>query len=498
MITTLRFSSLKPKKYQQLRDLLHYHVEPWAHQRQAIEEAKLKEAFALFFEQGTGKTSCLINILRHKTEQDGNFPSTLILCPAIVIENWKRELHVHWPELPESDIVCLTGSSFKRLCDMERFVDVKPRRVVITNYEALYMLKLTQKLLSWKPECVVLDESHKIKELSSKRTKRCIALGNTARYRYLLTGTPILNGPMDIFSQFVFLDKGVTFGDNFWSFRSQYFIDHNARRPKQTYFPDWHPREGAYEEINKKIYTKALRVLKKDCLDLPPLVRQTIEVEMTGEQLEVYKAMESDAVSYFRSTVTSADLAIKKALRLQQIVSGHVTDDDGNVQRFTDNSRLDALNEIIQNIGPSHKIIIWACFKQNYVDIRELLNKRKISFVELTGDTDPADRQAAVDFFTRGQARVLIGNPSSAGIGVNLVEASYSIYYSRNFSLEADLQSEARNYRGGSERHQSITRIDIVARQTVDETVLEALKNKQNVSEAILQRLKGTYGTVSS
>lgn len=437
-----------------------------------------------------GKTSTVINILRHKAEQNnGLIPSTLILCPSIVVANWQRELAVHFPELHGSDVHCLTGTGFRRLCDFERFIEVKPRRIVITNYEALYM-KLYDKFLKWKPDCVILDESHKCKDISSKRTKKVIALGDTARFRYILTGTPILNGPMDIYSQFRFLDKGETFGDNYFAFRTTYFVDHNAHRPKQTYFPDWQPRETANKEINQKIYTKAIRVLKKDCLDLPPFVRQVVEVELTGEQLTVYKAMESDCVATFRNETISADLAIKKALRLQQIVTGYVTNDDGKNQIFPDNQRLKALEQLIESIGPDHKIIVWACFKQNYADIRGLLEARRVEYVQLTGDV-PADlRQANVDLFCKGSARVLIANPASAGIGINLVESDYSIYYSRNFSLENDLQSEARNYRGGSERHRSVTRIDIVTKDTIDVQVLEALKNKQDVSEAILRKLK--------
>lgn len=475
---------------------MHYHITPWKHQLEAIEIAKKEDSFALFFEQGCGKTSTLINILRHKTEEkcDGTFPATLILCPSIVVENWKRELEANWPELPKDRIHCLLGTGFERNCYFEKFIENNPRQIVITNYEALYM-KLYEKFKYWRPECMVLDESHKIKERTSVRTKKAIAISQTARLRYLLTGTPILNGPMDVFAQFLFLDGGKTFGEDFYSFRNTYFIDYNARRPKQTYFPDWHPREGAIQEINRKIYTKAIRVLKRDCLDLPPFVRQTVEVEMTGDQLKVYKAMESDAVAYFQNDVISADLAIKKALRLQQIVTGYVTNDDGKIQVFPDNQRLKALEELLESIGPGHKIIIWACFKQNYEDIRRLLSHMGISYVEVTGETAAKDRQAAVDFFCRGPARVFVGNAGSAGIGINLVEADYAIYYSRNFSLEADLQSEARNYRGGSEKHKSVTRIDIVTRRTVDETVLEALKNKQDVSEAILHKLKGPNAT---
>lgn len=472
---------------------MEYKIKPWAHQLKAIELAKEREHFALFFEQGCGKTSTLINILRHKFASNGGLLSTLILCPAIVVENWKREIEAH-SDIPPWNVHCLTGSSFERCCDFERFITVPGAgRIAITNYEALNMESLfKKKLLFWRPEIVVLDESHKCKDLSAKRTKRVLELGATARYRYILSGTPIVNSASDIYSQFEFLDHGESFGKSFWEFRRQYFVDKNQHRPRHAYFPDWRIRPGALEQINEKVYKKAMRVTKAEALDLPPLVRQIVDVDLSEEQRRMYDRLEMDAVAYFEGGVISADLAITKALRLQQIVTGYYQDDDGKMHVFEKNPRITALEEVIDSIGPTHKIIVWAVFKKNYADIERLLESKGIPYVSVTGEQTAKEKQEAVDVFNNAwsSARVLIGHPASAGIGVNLTVADYAIFYSRNFSLENDLQAEARNHRGGSERHQKITRIDLVARDTTDEAVLTALADKQDVSERILKYLK--------
>lgn len=469
-----------------------YRIAPWAHQLKAIETTKGRDHFALFFEQGCGKTSTLINILRHKFLEFGQM-STLILCPQIVIENWKREILAH-SEIPESEIYCLTGKGFDRMCDFERFIECKPRRIVITNYESLLMETFWKKKLKpWEPEVVVLDESHKCKEMTAKRTKLVMELSKTAKFRFILSGTPVVNSAFDIFSQFLFLDQGETFGPSIYEFKKEYFVDLNSHRPRHCYFPNWQPKSGALSRLNEKVYKKAMRVTKAECLDLPPLVKQIVEFDLRDQQQTIYRNMEADAIVTFKESVVSADLAIKKALRLQQIVTGFVNTDDGNCKAFVPNPRLDALEEVIETIDREHKIIIWAVFKQNYEDIRRLLRGMGIGFVEVHGEVSAKGKQEAVDAFNsqNPNVRVLIGHPSSGGVGVNLTAASYAIFYSRGFSLENDLQAEARNHRGGSERHKSVTRIDLVARHTVDEVVLMALANKMDVSEAILKYMKG-------
>jgi SNF2 family DNA or RNA helicase len=132
---------------------------------------------------------------------------------------------------------------------------------------------------------------------------------------------------------------------------------------------------------------------------------------------------------------------------------------------------------------------VWACFRENYQAIADLLNEGKnpIEYRLLVGGMTEKDRLKSIeDFQTDPKVRVLVANQSAGGVGVNLTAASSMIYFSRNFSLEADMQSEARNHRGGSEVHDKITRIDLVAPGTIDEVVLDALLRKENLAANIL------------
>jgi hypothetical protein len=435
-----------------------------------------------------GKTGTAINILRHKFEQAGRQRMrTLVLCPPIVVNNWVKEFHIH----AKFFSVPLVGPGKKRL---ELFKTLAgDNTIFVTNYESLLMKDLYEAIKAWGPECLVFDESHKCKDITAKRTKAAAALAEQSRHNFILTGTPTPNSPMDIFSQFFLLDRGASFGKSYFVFRARHCWDRNAGMPRNIHFPKWEIRPGALDALNQKIYAKAMRVTKAEALDLPPLVRVTREVEMLPEQQRVYEQMRDDYVAFLNSDACMADLAITHALRLQQIVSGYVKLDSGDEKSFTDTPRLKAVEELLEELTPNHKVIVWAVFHQNYKDLRTVCEKLKIKYVEVHGGISAKSKDLSVDLFnTDPSTRVLIGNQQAGGIGINLTAASYSIFYSRNFSLEQDLQAESRNHRGGSKEagHSKITRIDLLTPGTIDEVVLEALQQKQNVSEELLRNLK--------
>lgn len=469
---------------------MEYFVKPWQHQLDAIERAKALENFALFFEQGCGKTSTAINILRHWFSKQNTLLPTLILCPPIVIENWKREFGVH-SNLGKY-VVCLTGSQIKRSETLKKEQAHSRGIVAVTNYEALLMSDFMLEVEKWKPEVLILDESHKIKTHNAKRTKAAVKLSDTCRYKLLLSGTPILNSSMDIYSQFRVLDGGESFGKNFYQFRGRYFYDKNSGMPSQRHFPNWHLKPSAMGELQDRIASKAVQVKKSDCLDLPPLVRQVIHTPMTPEQERMYNAMKDEFIAYLDDKACVAQLAITKALRLMQIVSGFVKFHDGTQKRLQDTPRMAALRDLLETITPEHKVIIWAVFKENYDQIRQVCSELGIDSAECTGEMSHSQKMDGVDRFTNdSKCRVFFGHPLSGGIGINLVAASYSIWFSRNFSLEADLQAEARNHRGGSEIHSKITRIDLVTPNSIDEIVTEKLSGKEQLGAEMLRSLKG-------
>jgi SNF2 family DNA or RNA helicase len=469
--------------------------ELWQHQKDCIERAKALDYFALLMDPGVGKSATVINILRNKYNLHKQVLPTLVITPPVVITNWKREI-LMWSKIPDAKIIPLVGSGKQRA----KLLHEAPHdSIVITNYEALLMPDLFDELklfLNRGPSCLVLDESHKCKDIGSKRTKRAVELSNVANYRYLLTGTPILNNLMDIYSQFLILDRGERFGKNFFSFRARFFEDKNRHMPMGKHFPNWQPIKHADQSIKDLIAPVSMHVEKSTCLTLPPFVRKVIEVELGKDQLRLYEQMRKDLIATIQTPGQGerhsiAELAITKALRLQQIVSGHLrlegeNGHDAKTITIKDNPRRDALKQILEDIAPYHKVLVWAVFHSNYDDIREVCTSLKLEYAELHGQVSNRDEQID-NFNTNPNCRVLIGHPGSGGIGVNLVAASYSVFYSRSFSLEFDIQAEARNYRGGSERHESVTRIDLITPNTIDELVMKALASKTAISDSILK-----------
>lgn len=474
-------------------------IKLWEHQRLAIEKAKELDYYALFFQVGTGKTATCINILREKYSKHKKLLPTLVIAPPVVVFNWKSEI-LRYSKIKAEKIVPLVGTGKDRL---KLLRESDPCSIFVTNFETLNMIEVFEALktmLRNTPSCLVIDESQKIKDITAKRTKRSIELGDIASYRYILTGTPILNDLMDIYSQFRVLDRGQTFGHNFFTFRARFFEDKNKSMPANKYFPLWQPIRGADRKIKELIEPMSMYVEKSQCLSLPPLVKKVIEVHMSKEQQRLYDSMKKDLVA----TITTSDgqdrhsiaeLAITKALRLMQIVSGHIRiegqdGEETKTVRIKDNPRKDALRDLLEDIAPYEKCLVWAVYRSNYEDIREVCTKLGLKYVELNGETKDKDAEAH-KFRTDPEVRVLIGNPMSAGIGINLVEASCMIYYSRTFSLEADLQSEARCFRGGSEQHQKITRIDLVTPASLDELVVKCLASKQELSDKVLKQKLG-------
>lgn len=470
----------------------------WNHQVNAIKAGLVLNDLGLFFEQGTGKTRTMIEILRRKYAEKGRLRKTLIFAPVIVCENWKKEFKMY-SKINQGDILVLTKSGAKRRDEFIKAVgeDLSKAKIVVTNYEATQMEDLYKLIMLWSPEVMVCDESQRLKNPDSKRAKAVMHLADLTEHNYLLTGTPILNSAMDVYMQFRVLDRGGTFGKNFFAFRNQYFVDANAgMRAKQSYFPKWEERQDTYDLLQEKIKTKAIRVLKKDCLDLPPLIRQEVHCTLSTQQAKAYREMYSDYITWIKTkdnepATVVAQLAITKALRLQQIVTGFVNDEHGTSHRFPC-PRLEVLEELLTSIDPQAKVIIWATFKVNYEQIAEVCTKVGREYRELHGNITHADREKNLTAFRSDpNVTVMIANQGAGGVGINMVEASYSIYYSKGFKLEDDLQSEARNYRGGSEMHTKITRIDIVCPGTIDELINEALQAKQQIGDKILGWTEG-------
>jgi len=467
----------------------------WAHQQKALDMSFDHDGMGIFFEIGTGKSRTCIDILRYRCAEHDRLLKTLILAPKITLTNWKNEFK-KFSKIHPYDVIVLSGSQNKRIKDFLKAVGdgLDKSKIFITNYEALQMKELYGLISQWQPELMAADEAHRLRNPQSKRAKACIKLSDHVQYRYALTGTPILNSAMDIFNIFRFIDRGETFGKNFFSFRANWFEDKNAYMPAHVHFPKYEPRKNTYEEFNKRVLTKAILAKKEECLDLPDFVKKSVETEMSPEQKKLYKQMKEEYVAYLDELDESgepkavvAQLAITKALRLQQIVTGYAKTEEGEIHTIKNNPRLKVLEELLRDNMETSKIIVWSVFKENYVEIAKVCEKLGVSYVDLTGQTKNKDRDKNIEAFNNDPGcRVMIANQSAAGIGINLIASNLSIYFSKNFSLEHDMQSEGRNYRGGSEIHNKVTRVDIICPGTIDELINEALSEKQAIGNKIL------------
>lgn len=475
-------------------DTLKFKLEPYEWQKEAIRMSYRSPELALLAEMGTGKTGASVNILRARMSENKRFMKTLILAPQVTLFNWADEIIKHSYIKRENIIILSKQGSGGKLKQLEKEM-LSPNKIVVVNYEALLSDKLFDALIKWQPEILICDEAHMVKNPKAKRSKKVAKLADKCSNRYILTGTPILNQVTDIFMQYRVLDGGKTFGDSFYVFQNMYMIDMNAGWRGDKRYPDWQPRTEKYQELQDKIYKKAIRVLKKDCLDLPPLIKKTLKIEMSKSQLKYYKEMKRDFITYVKEKAKEgmvvAQLAVTKALRLQQIVTGFVMDEEGKVIEIADNPRINAVKELLLALQSKNKIIVWCSFRHNYKQLGDLCKELEIDHAFLTGEMNLEAKRVAMDRFNNDiKCRVIIANRRAGGIGVNLVAASYSIVYSRNFNLADELQSEARNHRGGSQIHDRIVKIDLCAPNTIDETVLEALQNKQDISDKIVELAK--------
>jgi len=485
-------------------------IKPWQHQLDTFEICKGKNSWGIFHSCGAGKSATATHIARYKYAINEKILKTLILCPLGVMNQWHKEFVKFGGDRYEKEVHILNGSTKK--VKLKR-LDEHKGNIYIINHDSLNVSEFYEWIHEQHFDFTIIDELHRFKAGTSARTKRLIEIckgynykkvGKKRRlvgrfppikYRFGLSGTPILNSPMDIWSQFEILHPGV-FNPNFILFRNEYMIDKNEAMKTTVpgrYFPDWQSKPDTYEKLNSIIYQYADRVKKEDCLDLPPLVKQTIEVPMTMEQKRVYESMKRDFIAFIKDNkgdtrACVANMAMTKGLRLQQIINGIFKDDTGKTSKLHQNRSI-YLKEVIEPLVMDNKVIIWTVFAPTYEDIAKVCEDLKVDYVMYTGLESKVEKDNNKFYFQNNpECKVMISNPASGGTGLDLPQAGYSVYYSRNFNLEHYLQSKDRNLRGNSKEFQDkITEIHLVTPDTIDVHVMEALENKNNMAEAIMR-----------
>jgi len=458
---------------------------PFAHQAKALNKSWEREVFAYFMEMGTGKSKVLIDNIA-MLYNAGKINGALIIAPKGVYKNWfDSEIPAHLPDYIHKKIgLWKTDPNAKELKPL--FETGAELHILIMNVEAFSTKKgllFAQKFLYCHNSLVGVDESTTIKNPSAKRTKNILSLARFCKYRRILTGSPVTKSPLDLYSQCEFLDPILLDHPSYYSFRARYaFMRSINVAGRQVNIVTGYRNLG---ELSEKISQFSDRVLKDDCLDLPPKTYTKRIIELSDEQKKVYKTMKEQAIAFLNGKMVTTATVITQLMRLHQITCGHFTSDDGTTQEIK-NNRLNELMDILEEV--EGKAVIWAHYRYDIKKIVESISKKygENSVVTYYGDTSTDDRQKAIKKIQdpNSPVRFIVGTPQTGGYGITLTGASTMIYYSNGYDLEKRQQSEARIDRIGQEK--PMTYIDIIAEGTVDDKIVKSLRKKVNIATEIM------------
>ena len=470
-----------------------FKTEPYAHQLKALEMSWNKEVFAYFMEMGTGKSKVLLDNVAMLFDK-GKIDSVLIVAPKGVYKNWyDSEIPEHLPKHIDRNVVLwrsLITKEQKLKCDSLFKQDFTKLQIFIMNVEALSTKKgfeAARQFLNVKRVLFAIDESTTIKNPGAKRTKNILGLSKMGKYRRILTGSPVTKSPLDLFTQCYFLDPYLLDHASYYSFRTRYAIMRTANfSGRSVQIVVGYHNLG---ELSKKLEPFSYRVLKDDCLDLPPKTFMKRVIQLSPEQKKVYQQMKTSALAILNGKMVTTMNVITQLMRLQQITCGHFKADDGSTQNIK-NNRITELMDVLEEL--EGKAIIWAHWRHDIDTIVESIEEQYPgSVVTYYGDTTTEDRQKAIKKIQDPESKVrfLVGTPQTGGYGITLTGASTMIYYSNGYDLEKRQQSEARIDRIGQKK--PMTYIDIIAEETVDEKIVKSLRKKVNIATEIMgEKLK--------
>jgi SNF2 family DNA or RNA helicase len=357
--------------------------------------------------------------------------------------------------------------------------------ILVMNVEAFSTKKgvdFAGRFLNSHNAFMAIDESTTIKNPGAKRTKNIVALGKYAKYRRILTGSPVTKSPLDLYKQCEFLDEYLLDHSSYYTFRTRYAVLRKAHfNGRSVEIVVGYKNLG---ELSDKLKPFSYRVLKDDCLDLPKKTFMKRTITLSAEQDKVYKQMKQMALAHMNGKMITTASALTQLMRLHQITCGHFTADDGSIQTIK-NNRISELSDLLEEV--EGKAVIWAHYQYDVNEIVKTITKEygEDSIVTYYGLTPQDERQDNIKKFQDDpKCRFLVGTPSTGGYGITLTAASTMIYYSNGYDLEKRQQSEARIDRIGQEK--PMTYIDIICEETVDDRIVKALRKKINIATEIM------------
>jgi len=445
--------------------------EPHPYQKKAIKFMIERGCAGLFIDPGMGKTSCTLAAFK-LLKKAGLVSRALVIAPLRPARSvWPGEAS-KWDDFTGLKVQVLHGNNKDKLLRGKADIDV-------VNPEGLPWLFRQVTKNEWPWQMLVIDESTRFKNTHTQRFKELKPVLDWFRRRYILTGTPAPNGLLDLFGQVYVMDMGNALGRYITHYRMEYF--------DATGFGGytWQPKREAESRIYKKLAPLVLRMDAADYLKLPPLVNNTVEVELDADARRVYDTMEELLISAVDDeTVTAANLAAA-SIKCRQIANGGIYKDDHAGWVDIHDIKTEAVVELVEELSGKPALIAYE-FKHDLARLRAALGED----VPHLGGGVTGKQQAIIEAaWNAGKLPVLLAQPQSVAHGLNLQGTGAAvIWHSLTYNLEDYEQLVRRIWRQGQKERVVVHHI--VAKNTVDVAIMCALRSKDKTQRALLTALR--------
>lgn len=435
--------------------------------------------FGELFEMGCGKTLTTIAVAGALYNL-GKIDRVLVVAPTSVCSVWPHDLN-QFATFPWEARVLL-GDKKKRLKALNELENwpFKALRIAVINYESTHREGIFEALAAYKPDLIVCDESQRIKNPSAAQSKALHKLGDAAPFRMILSGTPVQNNAVDLYSQYRFLDPAV-YGANFYAFKNRYCIMGGYGQHQIVGYRNM-------DELVEKEHSVAYRVTKEECLDLPQQTFINRYVQFTDAEQAIYEQLrKSSFLELETGENVTATTILTMYLRLMQLTGGFLTADESTRPKQVNTAKLDALADIVDDyvVDAGKKLVIFARFRAEITAIENLLRLRKIQYGSIYGDVPMEERGKIVDDFqTNPDTKVFVAQIQTAGLGITLHAASTAVFYSYDYNYANYAQALARIHRIG--QRLPVTYIHLVVDGSIDEKILAALENKEDMAKTVV------------
>ena len=452
---------------------------PFEHQRRAaafaLDRLEHGGGAALLMEMGTGKTLTSIGIVG-RLRNMSLISRLLVVAPLSVLGVWRDEFAKYAGY--DYKLVVLEGTSAKK-ADTIRHMAGKALQVMVINYESAW--RLEREISRWQPDMIICDEGHRIKTHNASSSKAMHRLAALAKYRLLLTGTIITNKPVDVFSQYKFCDPTV-FGASFYQFRNRYFdmVGFGGYTPVMK-----RSMEGDFQE---RLHSIAFRATKAECLDLPEYTDITQRVELEPQAARLYRQLVRDSYAELAGGTVTVTNVLTQLTRLGQLTGGFMKRDEDGALIQVSGAKLDALADIIDGaVEDGRKVVVIAEHVAEVKTIGKMLGNKKIGYSMVYGDVKNRDKLVKA-FQDDPEVKVFVGQVATTALGLTLTAATLMVFYSMDYNMANYEQARCRIHRAGQKNE--CTYIHLVARGTVDEKVMKALRDKANLAKALVDEYR--------